>query len=801
MAEDSSISVDHLQFSCSICLDLLKDPVTTPCGHSFCMVCINDFWDHGTQRGVYSCPQCREAFMLRPVLRRNNVMAEVVDKLKRKDLKSPSPVQYSSESGDVECDICSESKGKAIKSCLVCLASFCETHLKPHYDSPAFKKHKLVQACRLLQEKVCSCHDKLIEIYCRTDQKFICSLCMLAGHKGHDTASLAEERTEKQSQMRHMQRKFQQRIQEKQKKVQDLKQAVYNLKRSAQAAVEESERIFTELFLCIEQKCSEVKGLIRAQEKTEQDQAEGLLEQLEQEIADLKRKHSDLEQLSDTEDHIHFLQSFQSLYSASKAKDSARVTINQHVSFEGVRKSLSEFKDRLDEFCKEEFDKVNPYVVNVQMFLPFEPKTRDEFLQYFCHLTLDPNTANEALWLSENNRKLLKDPVTTPCGHSFCMVCINVFWDSERVYSCPQCRESFTPRPVLRRNNILAEVVKTLQESRAQDSLSDCTDFCPSEAQDVECDSCVGEKKKAVKSCLTCLASYCDTHLQPHHESAAFRKHKLVSAFRNLQEKTCGQHDKLLEVFCRTDKRVICSLCLLDKHKGHNTVSVQEEWMEKKKKFEDLERKYQNRLEKRETILLELKELMESFKSSAQAAVEDSERIFTELILSMEKKRSEATELIRAREKAELDNAMGFMEQLEQEIAELNRKQTNLQQLSVTKDYIQLVQRSQILCADPEEANDAFKIGLNRQPAFENFKTSVLQLKKQLETFCTEEWQKISENVNDQIISDPEAETREDFLKYARELTLDPNTVNCNLLLLESNRKSLLRCQLASFVH
>ncbi|XP_017543110.1 E3 ubiquitin/ISG15 ligase TRIM25-like isoform X2 [Pygocentrus nattereri] len=413
MAEDSSISVDHLQFSCSICLDLLKDPVTTPCGHSFCMVCINDFWDHATQSGVYSCPQCREAFMPRPVLRRNNVMAEVVDKLKRKDLKSPSPVQYSSESGDVECDICSESKGKAIKSCLVCLASFCETHLKPHYDSPAFKKHRLVQACRQLQEKVCSRHDKLIEIYCRTDQKLICSLCMLAGHKGHDTASLAEERTEKQSQMRHMQRKFQQRIQEKEKKVQDLKQAMYNLKRSAQAAVEESERIFTELFLSIEQKCAEVKGLIRAQEKTKQDQAEGLLEQLEQEIADLKRKHSDLEQLSDTEDHIHFLQSFQSLSSASKAKDSATVTISQHVSFEGVRKSLSEFKDRLHEFCKEEFDKVNPYD-NVQMFLPFEPKTREEFLQYFCHLTLDPNTANEALWLSENNRKVTRSGRITP---------------------------------------------------------------------------------------------------------------------------------------------------------------------------------------------------------------------------------------------------------------------------------------------------------------------------------------------------------------------------------------------------
>ncbi|XP_022520308.2 E3 ubiquitin/ISG15 ligase TRIM25 isoform X1 [Astyanax mexicanus] len=408
MAEDSSISVDHLQFSCSICLDLLKDPVTTPCGHSFCMVCINDFWDHGTERRVYSCPQCRETFVPRPHLRRNNVMAEVVDKLKRKEQKIASPVLNSSESEDVECDICFQSKDKATKSCLVCLASFCETHLKPHYESPTFKRHKLVQACKNLQDKICPHHDKLEEIYCRTDQKFICSLCVLTGHRGHDTASIAAQRAEKQSQMKEMQRKSMQRIQEKEKKVQDLKQAVDTLKCTSQVAVEECERIFTDLLLSVEQKCSEVIELIRTQEKTELDQAEGLLEQLEQEIADLKRKHSDLEQLSYTEDHISFLQSFQSLYTAFKAKDTNRMTINQNISFEGVRKSLSEMKERLDEFCKKEFNRISPCVAKVQMVLPFEPKTRDEFLQYFCHLSLDPNTANEALCLSENNRKVTR---------------------------------------------------------------------------------------------------------------------------------------------------------------------------------------------------------------------------------------------------------------------------------------------------------------------------------------------------------------------------------------------------------
>lgn len=67
------------------------------------------------------------------------------------------------------------------------------------------------------------------------------------------------------------------------------------------------ERIFTEMTNAIERRRSEVTELIRAQEKAEVSRAEGLLEQLEQEIAELKSRDAELEQLLHTEDHIHFL--------------------------------------------------------------------------------------------------------------------------------------------------------------------------------------------------------------------------------------------------------------------------------------------------------------------------------------------------------------------------------------------------------------------------------------------------------------------------------------------------------------
>ncbi|KAK3506725.1 hypothetical protein QTP70_017700, partial [Hemibagrus guttatus] len=402
MAE-ACISVDQDQFSCPVCLDLLKDPVTIPCGHSFCKVCINGCWDQEDQSGVYSCPQCRDTFTPRPVLRRNNMLAEVVEKLKKTEVQAASPAHCYAGPGDVECDFCTGKKHKAVKSCLVCVASLCETHLKPHLEIPALKKHKLVEASGNLQEKICSEHDEVLKIYCRTDQSFICYLCMMDEHKSHDTVSVKTHRTEKESELKEEQMKFQQRIQEKQKKVQELKQTVNTIKLSAQTAVEDSERIFTELISSMEKKRSEVTELIRAQEKTELSRAERLLEQLEQEIADLQRRLTEMEQLSHTHDHIHFLQSFQSLRVSSGRDDSSSITVNKHLSFDGVRKSLSDLKKRLEEIFQEEFIKIPEHVKDAQILLS-EPKSREDFLKYFCDLTLDPNTVHYYLILSEKNR-------------------------------------------------------------------------------------------------------------------------------------------------------------------------------------------------------------------------------------------------------------------------------------------------------------------------------------------------------------------------------------------------------------
>ncbi|XP_016319656.1 E3 ubiquitin-protein ligase TRIM58-like [Sinocyclocheilus anshuiensis] len=313
-SEMAETSFSQDQFSCAVCLDLLKDPVAIPCGHSYCMSCITSYWDQEDQKGVYSCPQCRQTFTPRPALNKNTMLTEVVEQLKKTKLQAGPE--------DVESDVCTRRKRKSVKS----------------------RQMSLKERQRKFQQR-----EKDLELREAVES-----------HK-----VVLEERK----------RKFQQRIQQRQKDLEELREAVESHERSAQTAVEDSEGIFTELIRSIERSRSEVTQRIRERERAAVSRAEGPVYRLEQEIDDLKRRHAELEQISHIHGHTKFLKSFQSLAVSPESGDEPNIkknwrissfqslavspesgdepniTLSSLLSFDDVGKSLYQLKEKLEDFC------------------------------------------------------------------------------------------------------------------------------------------------------------------------------------------------------------------------------------------------------------------------------------------------------------------------------------------------------------------------------------------------------------------------------------------------------------------
>ncbi|XP_056276264.1 tripartite motif-containing protein 16-like [Pseudoliparis swirei] len=436
--QQNGVQLDQVTFSCCICLDLLKHPVTIPCGHSYCMNCIKAHWDKEDEKKLYSCPQCWKTVTPRPVLVKNTMLADLVEEMKKTGLQAAPADHCYAGAEDVACDVCTGRRLKAFKSCLVCLASYCKKHLQPHLNSPAFDNHKLVDPSNKLQENICSRHDELMMIFCRTDQQCICYLCLMDEHKGHDTVSAAAERTERQRELEGSRLNIQQRLQNRENNLKLLHQEVEAINVSADETVEHSQQIFTELIRLMERRSSGVKQQVRSQQRTELSRVKELQETLEQEITELKKSDAELEKISQTEDLNQFLLNYPSLSPLSHSIDSSSINIRPLSYFQDVTDAVSEVRDELQDVLREKWTNILLMVTEVDVLLPqAEPKTRAGFLRYACEITLDPNTANRQLSLSDGNRK-----ATFMKEHQF------YFSHPDRFNECLQVlsRESLTGR-------------------------------------------------------------------------------------------------------------------------------------------------------------------------------------------------------------------------------------------------------------------------------------------------------------------------------------------------------------------
>ncbi|XP_034020604.1 zinc-binding protein A33-like [Thalassophryne amazonica] len=396
------------QFQCSICLEIFVEPVSTPCGHSFCKACLQGYWNHSKK---FLCPMCKKSYSKKPEMSVNRVLAEISSQFQgimlsggaegasqgsttmvRSNSLTNSPGPDTGEfaqAGDVPCDACIGRKLKAMKSCVNCPGSFCETHLRHHKKVKSLTSHQLIEPTFHLQNKICKKHERLLEVYCRTDHTCVCKACADASHKSHEIVSIDHEWKKKvnilgkrRSEMKHL-------IKERNKKLDEIKQSIKVIQTSSQKELEDSWQVYAELQRLLEQSQVELVELITTKQREAERHAQEQARSLENELSHLRRRSNELDALAKTKDKVVFLQNLTTLTPPPEPTDWSAVSINTDLFLGTIRSSVNSLIDNFQEELKRLYGKELRKLQN-----------------YSSEVFMDPSTAQRHLVVSEDGRQV-----------------------------------------------------------------------------------------------------------------------------------------------------------------------------------------------------------------------------------------------------------------------------------------------------------------------------------------------------------------------------------------------------------
>ncbi|KAJ6660465.1 hypothetical protein lerEdw1_017889 [Lerista edwardsae] len=462
-----SSSFPEAPFSCCpICLDALRDPVTTPCGHNFCLSCIATHRHHpggasGGAGGQSSsrCPLCQEPFPADLQLRKNHTLAELLQLQRQPAPASPgfamappeeapdprAPGSPSQPAGaerppeeEVLCDFCIEGeRAAAAQSCLVCLASFCAPHLQPHLKSAVFQGHRLVPPLRHIEESLCKLHLKPLEYFCRTDQSCICQLCQAQEHRSHEVVAVEVEREHVEAQRPNILSNIENQLDELGVAIAQTRRTVDLIKGTAQKEKEKVGKLFVETANVLATFQKEVFGFIEDGERTMLCGAEEELRQKEEKRALLTECRKNLEKVPST-DTISFLQEFQALKIAAEERNVSCTSFPKELSFIKSSQAVFAVKEMLVNICKTQWDQLSgkgdegpvhygmPEVIMEPQISeknsnPACSESRDYFLKFAFIIDLDSDTADKFLQLfGTKGAKRVLNPIAYPdCSTRF----------------------------------------------------------------------------------------------------------------------------------------------------------------------------------------------------------------------------------------------------------------------------------------------------------------------------------------------------------------------------------------------
>ncbi|KAL7880825.1 hypothetical protein SRHO_G00030790 [Serrasalmus rhombeus] len=467
-----------------------------------------------------------------------------------------------------------------------------------------------------------------------TSLKIILEFCTEGDHKTHSTVPIEEESGEKKTQLGKTQAEVQQMIQDRLKKIEDIKQSVELNKKSSEKEKADTVEVFRALLRCIERSQAELLEVMEEKQKAAERQAEEFIKELEQEITELKRRDTELEQLSHTEDHLHLLQVYPSLCSPPPTKNWTDVRINSHLRVETLRRALT----RLQEELSKEMEKVDEHEMK-------------RIQQYAVDVTLDPDSAHPDLILSDDGKQAPQK--------------VGVFVDYEEGLVSFYDVES--------RSHIYSFTGQSFTEK------------------------------------LYPLFS-------PGLNEGGHRFQSEGSPARKLSE-TLQINSEEAEKQTKGEKVKVTQL-------GKTQAEVQQMIQDRLKKIEDI------------------KQSVELNKKSSEKEKADSVEVFRALLHYIERSQAELLEVMEEKQKAAERQAEEFIKELEQEITELKRRDTELEQLSHTEDHLHLLQVYPSLCSPPPTKNWT-EVRINSHLRVEPLRRDLTQLQEEL----SKEMEKVDEHV------------------------------------------------------
>ncbi|KAJ8332246.1 hypothetical protein SKAU_G00427910 [Synaphobranchus kaupii] len=363
----------HLK--CSICLDLFNKPVTTQCGHSFCQRCLH----HTLQFSEQVCPLCKT--WLRQVdIKVNILLNGLVEDFHKAQERGTEEIL----DGGVACDMCIGRKLKAVKSCLVCLISYCQPHLERHLSARWLRGHKLVAPVSALEQRACAAHSRPLELYCRDTQRCVCALCV---DDSRQVVPAEAEWDRKKDVIKNRMDEMKRRVEVWKRKVEDIRQEEELSTGHIERQQWEIEEVFVAVMARVQEAETQLLQPLMEKKREVQREMEQVTQEMEVEISDLQQRISDLDHAANHEDHILFLQ--RPPVPGPDARDWSCVSLDTELGLGSVREVLSavieQINKELEQLSSTDIERIQKFSVGV---------------------TFDPDTANPRLRLSDDRKEV-----------------------------------------------------------------------------------------------------------------------------------------------------------------------------------------------------------------------------------------------------------------------------------------------------------------------------------------------------------------------------------------------------------